>query len=263
MTRRELLKTTELFLLDLDGTVYLGEEPIGAMRETLSSLRGMGKRLVFLTNNSSRTEEEYREKLKRIGLWGEGDDVFTSGSAAIGYFHEHLPNARVFLLATDSVKESFRREGICLNEEDPDVCLVAYDTELTFEKMRRFDAFLRNGVRFFATHPDDVCPAPDGSAPDVGSFLALFERSSGRRPELIFGKPFSEMGKGLERRYGVPREKMCMAGDRMHTDIRFANANGMRSILVLSGETTEESRKHFPDVPDLILPDLNHIFDED
>lgn len=260
MTKQELLREVSLFLLDLDGTVYLGDRPIGAMRKTLSALRGMGKQLVFLTNNSSRTEEEYREKLTRIGLFSAGDGVYTSGMATAEYLQVHYPGRRVFLVATDAVRAEFEKSGVVLDAEAPEVAVLAYDTELTFPKIRLLDRFLRAGIPFLATHPDDVCPTEDGSMPDVGAFLAMFARASHRTPDAIIGKPYAPMGEGLVRKYGVPRERMCMVGDRMHTDIRFANNNKMRSILVLSGETTERSMAQFPDVPDLVLPDFNHIF---
>ena len=259
MTQQEILQTTKLFLLDLDGTVYLDETPIGDMKATLAHLRSLGKRLVYLTNNSSKTEFEYEQKLRRIGLFSDGDGVYTSGTATIEYLKAHRAGERVFLLGTDALKAQFRAEGIALEEDRPDVCVLAYDLTLTFEKIRAFDRFLRRGVPFLATHPDDVCPTSDGSMPDVGAFLAMFERSSGRKPDLIIGKPFTAMGEELERMYGVPRGAMCMVGDRMHTDIRFANNNGMQSILVLSGETTRESMARYPDRPDLVLPDFNAI----
>ena len=259
MTKEELLRGVDLFLLDLDGTVYLDSQPIGNMTGTLAALRKMGKRLVYLTNNSSKTEEEYRAKLTHIGLFEEGDGVYTSGMATVEYLKAHYPASRVYLLGTERLRAEFSRAGILLDEEDPDVCVLAYDVELTFEKIRRFDYFLRKGVPFLATHPDDVCPTADGSMPDVGAFLAMFEKSSHRRPDAVIGKPFTAMGEGAARRYNVERNRMCMVGDRMHTDIRFANNNGMKSVLVLSGETTKESMKHFPDKPDLILPDFNAI----
>ncbi len=255
----QILRGTRIFLLDLDGTVYLGEKPIGGMISTLGALRAMGKKLVYLTNNSSKTEAEYREKLARIGLLDERDGVYTSGMAAAETLNARYRGARVYLVGTEALRGEFRAAGIVLDDERPDVCVLAYDTELTFSKIRRLDYFLRKGVPFLATHPDDVCPTPDGSMPDVGSFLAMFERSSRRRPDLVIGKPYTAMGEGLARRYGVPAGEMCMVGDRMHTDIRFANNNGMRSILVLSGETTAESMKRFPDRPDLVLGDFNEI----
>ena len=263
MTKEELLRGTELFLLDLDGTVYLDETPIGKMQKTLSRLRDMGKKLVFLTNNSSKTHAQYVEKLTRIGLFDARDGVYTSGMATVEYIKEHCAGQRVYLVGTEHVRAEFEEAGIVLDDEKPDLCVLAYDVELNFDKIRRFDRFLRAGKPFFATHPDDVCPTKDGSMPDVGSFLAMFERSSGRRPDLVIGKPYSVMAECLSRAFKVPRERMCMVGDRMHTDIRFGNGSGMRTILVLSGETTRETMKSFPDRPDLILGDFNEILSGD
>ncbi len=260
MDKPTLLRETDLFLLDLDGTVYLDERPIGCMQATLERLRAMGKKLVYLTNNSSKTEAQYRAKLARIGLLEEGDGVYTSGMATAEYLMREKRGARVYLVGTEELRAEFAAYGILLEDDHPDLCVLAYDVELTFEKLRRLDRFLRDGLPFIATHPDDVCPTADGSMPDVGSFLALLEKSSGRRPDLIVGKPFSGMGEELARRYVLPKGRMCMVGDRMHTDIRFANNNGMHAILVLSGETTAESMRAFPDVPDLVLPDFNAIF---
>ena len=258
MTKETLLKETDAFLFDLDGTVYLDETPIGDVKGTLARLRAMDKRIVFLTNNSSKTEAEYRQKLTRIGLWGEGDLVYTSAMATAEHVAARFPHKRVYLLATDAVKEEFSRT-VPLVEEAPDVVILAYDTTLTFAKMKRFNEFLAGGAVFLATHPDAVCPTAGVSVPDVGAFLQLFYTSSGRLPDLIVGKPGTAMGEGLERRLGIPRARMCMTGDRMHTDIRFGNNCGMHTVLVLSGETTEETMKNFPDRPDLVLPDVNAL----
>ncbi len=259
MTKEELLNGIEVVLLDLDGTVYLGETPIGAAAATLEKLRERGKKLVFLTNNSSKTEEEYRKKLTRIALWGEGDRVYTSGMATLSHLKKRYAHRRVYLLGTEALRKEFAAAGILLDGETPEICVLAYDVELTFEKIKKFDAFLKRDTLFIATHPDDVCPTDTVPMPDVGSFLAMFERSSGRKPDLIVGKPFTPMGEELSALLGVPREKMCMIGDRMHTDVRFAANNGMKSVLVLSGETTRATMKNFPDRPDLVLESINEI----
>lgn len=262
MKREEILQTTELFLLDLDGTVYLDSTPIGDMAGTLSRLRSMGKRLVYLTNNSSKTEAEYRAKLEKIGLIAPEDGVYTSGMATEQYLQERYAGKKIYLVGTEALKRDFLAGGLILDEDDPDVCVLAYDTELTFEKIRKLDYFLKQGKPFLATHPDDVCPTAYGSMPDVGSFLAMLERSSGRRPDVVVGKPQRTMGEYCAKKFGVSLAHMCMVGDRMHTDIRFANHCGVKSILVLSGETTRESMKNFPDRPDLVLPTFNDIFSE-
>lgn len=259
MTKEELLQTTDLFLLDLDGTVYLDDTPIGAMKETLARLRACGKKLVYLTNNSSRTCAEYVQKLTRIGLWDARDGVYTSAMAAAEYLRGHYEGAPVHILATDAVRAEFAAGGIRLDDEAPKVCVLAYDVTLDFAKIRRFNEFLARDTVYIATHPDDVCPTSGVPMPDVGSFISLFERSSGRRPSVICGKPFTVMGECVARSFGVSAARTCMVGDRMHTDIRFGNANGMRTLLVLSGETTRETMPSYPDRPDVCLESLNDI----
>ena len=260
MTKEELVEKTHLFLLDLDGTVYIGDRPLCGVPATLSALRKMGKKLVFLTNNSSKTEEEYRTELSRIGLLEEQDDVYTSGMVAMQFLKEHFAGKKVYLVGTRAVRAEFENGGIRCVDEDPDMCLLAYDTELTFEKIRKLDFFLRKGLPFLATHPDDVCPTADGSMPDVGSFLAMFARSSRRAPDRILGKPYTEMGEAILARYHLQRGQVCMVGDRLYTDIRFAKNNGLLSLLVLSGETTRESLQGSGERPDVVLGSLGELF---
>ena len=199
------------------------------------------------------------EKLTRLGLFWRGDDVYTSAHAAAEYLTSRGAR-RVYALATDAVRAELAAAGVALGEHSPDVALLAYDTQLTFAEMKKFNEALASGCLYVATHPDDVCPTDGVPMPDVGSFIALFERSSGRRPDVVCGKPYTVMGECIARKYRVPAARTCMVGDRMHTDIRFGNANGMRTLLVLSGETTQESMAAFPDVPDLVLPSLAQIF---
>ena len=259
MTKQEILLKTQAFLFDLDGTLYLGEKLIGNAAQTLQTLREMDKKVVFLTNNSSKTEAEYREKLTKLGLYQENDIIYTSAKATAFYLNKHFPKKKVYLVATEAVSEEFRNAGIILSDEEPEVAVLSYDVELTFEKIRKLDYFLKHGVVFLATHADDVCPAEDSSIPDVGSFLAMFERSSGRKPDRIIGKPNSDMAKGVAAETGFKESELCMVGDRMYTDIRFAGNNGMKSILVLSGETNLLNMNKYRDVPDLILPSVNEL----
>ena len=208
MTIEALLKKTNLFLLDMDGTLYIDDIPIEAVRETLARLRGAGKRLVYCTNNSSKTPEEYRAKLERIGLWGEGDFVYTSGIAAAEYLKKHYAGKSVYLAGREALKEDFAARGIRLTEEKPDVCVLAYDTALTFEKLVKLNEFLVGGSFYVATHPDVVCPALPCPKPDVGSFIKLLEASSGRLPDAICGKPHTIMGEALSGLLGAEKEEM-------------------------------------------------------
>lgn len=259
MDIRQLTEQTKVFLLDMDGTIYFDETPIGDMIDTLKRMREAGKKLVYFTNNSSKTPEEYVSKLKRIGFWDERDLVYTSGMATAEYIKEFYPGKKVYLVGTDALKEDFKRYGIHLVEEKPDICVLAYDTSLTFEKLRKINQYIVEGALYLATHPDAVCPSKDVFPPDVGSFIALLEVSSGRRPDVVCGKPYTTMGDCIKRKLGVSADKIAMVGDRLHTDIRFGVNNGFHTVLVMSGETTEEIRASSPDRAEAVLDSLNDI----
>lgn len=259
METAELIERTKAFLLDMDGTIYFDDAPIGDMKNTLAAMRKAGKKLVYFTNNSSKTPDEYVMKLKRIGLWEGGDEVYTSAMATAEYLRDFYPDKKVYVVATDAVREEFASYGIRLTEESPDVCVLAYDTTLTFEKLRKINKYIVEGAYYIATHPDDVCPSKDVFPPDVGSFISLLRTSSGKGPDLICGKPYTTMGDCVKRKLRLKEDEVCMVGDRLHTDIRFGVNNGFHTILVMSGETTEEIRENSPDRAECVLESLNEI----
>ena len=258
---RKLIERTQVFLLDMDGTVYIDDEPIGNMSATLDAVRNSGRKIVYCTNNSSKTQEEYVRKLQRLGLYDPCDLVYTSGMATIEYLQEYFPEKRVYLVGTDALRKSFSDAGIRLCEDEADVAVLAYDTTLTFDKLAKINELIVCGKPYIATHPDAVCPAKGVYPPDVGSFIQLLKCSSGREPDVICGKPYTVMGKRLMARLGVCASEVTMTGDRPHTDIRFGNNNGFNTILVLSGETDEKTAAVLPqsDRPAVILPSLNEI----
>ena len=254
------MERSELFLLDLDGTVYRDEFLIGDMKYTLKTLKERNKKIVALTNNSSKSEREYREKLERLGISQYFDGVMTSGIAALGYVKSLGEGTRVHLLATDDVKAEFAAAGVLLVDEKPDICLLALDTQVTFAKLKLFNKLLVGGAKFIATHADLKCPTEDVSMPDVGSFISLFESSSERKLDMICGKPYPMMSKLIIEKYGVPADRICMVGDRITTDILFGKNCNMTTLLVLSGDTTEEIYRASDVEIDLVLPTLNELF---
>lgn len=259
MDIQRLTDKTKVFLLDMDGTIYFDSTPIGDMANTLKAMRAAGKKLVYFTNNSSKTPSEYVEKLRKIGFYDEKDMVYTSGMATAEYINEFYNGKKVYLVGTEALKKDFLSYGINLVEESPDVCVLAYDTTLTFEKLKKINKYIVEGAVYIATHPDAVCPSKDVFPPDVGSFIALLKVSSGKEPDVICGKPYTAMGDCIKRKLGVSADEICMVGDRLHTDIRFGVNNGFNSLLVLSGETTADMLKTSPDVPSAVLPSLNDI----
>lgn len=258
---RELAARARVFLLDMDGTLYLGDTLIGDMRGTLRVLRAAGKRAVYCTNNSSKTAKEYVAKLSRLGLWEEGDLVYTSGMAAAEYLKANCAGKKVYLVGTEALKREFAEAGIPLAAEDAEVAVLAYDTELTYRKLENVNRMLVEGKPYIATHADDVCPAEGVYPPDVGSFIQLLHRSSGRLPDVVCGKPNTVMGRFLLDRLGVRAEETVMVGDRPYTDMRFGNNNGFYTLLVLSGEAKAEDIPALPasDKPFAVAESLNEI----
>lgn len=256
-----LVARTQVFLLDMDGTVYIGDTSLSGMSGTLAAVRESGRRIVYCTNNSSRSRRQYAEKLRRLGLFDARDEVYTSGMATAEYLAAEYGGARVYLVGTDALREDFEAAGVRLCEEGADVCVLAYDTTLTFEKLRKINEYIVRGAPYIATHPDDVCPAEGVYPPDVGSFIRLLACSSGREPDVVCGKPNRVMGERLLARLSVPPAAVTMAGDRPHTDIRFANNNGFGSLLVLSGETDARRAQTLPasDTPTALADSLNDV----
>lgn len=237
----EKLKKAKVILLDLDGTVYIDYEPIDGVIASLERLRASGRKLVYLTNNSSKSYKDYEKNLRLSGIFESGDEIYTSAMATAEYLNEEKPGARVYLLAPDDVKADFRAAGVNVVESSPDVAVLAYDITLDYKKIREFDYFLKSGVYYVATHPDFTCPAKGCSVPDAGSFIEMFRASSGRAPDLIVGKPRSAMGERIKKRYGVQSDEVLMVGDRLSTDIAFGNNCGFYTALVYTGEATRES----------------------
>ena len=254
-----MVENIKYFLLDMDGTLYIGDSLIGDMKTTLSEIRRAGKKIIYLTNNSSKSVDRYVEKLTRLGLFDRRDEVYSSGVATIEYLKEFYPGKSVYLLGTNALKAEFSKNGIALIEEKPDICVLSYDTELTYEKLCKFTTYIQKVSHYIATHPDVTCPAPDKFVPDVGSFIEMIKAATGLLPSLIIGKPYDTMGKNLMRKYNAERDRFLMAGDRLYTDIKFGNNCGFCSCLVLSGESSEDDINENSAKPDFILKDFNEI----
>lgn len=263
MTETEkIIKRTKCLVLDMDGTIYLDSTPIGDMINTLKKCRDKGIKIYYFTNNSSKNYIEYVKKLSKIGFYDDRDEVYTSAMATISFLNANFASKKVYVLATDEVIKSFVEGGVNVvnaTGEEPDVALMCYDTTINFEKMKRFNEYLVKGAVYIATHPDFVCPTAGISMPDVGSFIKMFEATSGRTPDYVIGKPNSIAGGEIVRKTGLNPDEITMVGDRLYTDIKFGVNSKFNTILVLSGETTVEDLKVSDVKPDIVFNDLNEI----
>jgi HAD superfamily hydrolase (TIGR01450 family) len=211
-----------------------------------------------LTNNSSRSPRDYFEKLTRLGFHIALEQILTSGQIAVAILSSRQVGTRGYIVGTPSLEEEFTAAGFSAEIEHPDFIIVGFDTGLTYEKLSRLCSFVRQGIPFFATHTDFNCPTETGPIPDIGATLAYVEASTGRRPDEIFGKPYPALVEVILEKSGIPASELCMVGDRLYTDIAMGE-HGLKTILVLSGESNRKDIQSGEVQPDWIFDDVGEL----
>lgn len=261
MMKSDSLKQVRCFLLDMDGTFYLGEQLLEGSLKFIDVLRQQGCDFLFLTNNSSKDSQQYAEKITRLGLPISREKVFTSGEATVMHIQSQTPAARVYLVGTSALENEFLGCGFTLTPEEPDVAVLGFDTTLTYEKLWTLCVLVRSGVPYIATHPDYNCPTESGFMPDIGATIAFVRASTGREPDLVVGKPNRLFVEKAAQRVGVALDSMCMIGDRLYTDVALGATAGIPTVLVLSGETHKEDVPTSPYQPTYIFEHLGAAAD--
>lgn len=244
------------FVFDLDGTVYLSDVPIQGTIDFIKRNQGE-KEIYFLTNNTSKNLVDYTRKLARFGLVVGQERILSPLLPLVDHLHEH--RIKYLYPVGNTSFQSFLREhmpGVVFTAgPECQAVVLAYDTELTYEKLATSCLLLqRPEVHFYSTHPDLVCPSDKGPLPDTGSFVKLFEAATGRLPELVFGKPNTVVLSTLLKRF--KKSEMVMVGDRLNTDKILAENAGIDFILVLSGEARREHLLTLENQPTLVVEDL-------
>ncbi|MFO8035266.1 MAG: HAD-IIA family hydrolase [Anaerolineales bacterium] len=264
MTSQNLqqLLDSECFLLDMDGTVYLGKSLLPGASALMVYLAEHKIPYYFLTNNSSRSKSDYVEKLTDFGLPVSQEQVFTSGQATAIYLNQKKPGADIYLVGTPALEKEFLQHGFNLVEKDPDFVVLGFDTTLTYDKIWKLCDFVREGYPYIATHPDINCPTEVGFMPDIGSMMAMVEASTGRKADVIVGKPHPPIISAIMDQTGYKPQEIVMVGDRLYTDIALGET-GITTVLVLSGETKAQDLERASTKPNLVvdnLQELHHLF---
>ena len=256
------LKNARLFLLDMDGTIYLDNDLFDGVTDFLAHIKAIGGKYLFLTNNSSKSVNKYIEKLSALGIPTTADDFLTSTDATIVYL-KPKNYKKIYAFGTTSFKEQLKAANLPITdrlEDDIDCLLMGFDTELTFKKLEDACILLNRGVDYIATNPDWVCPTWYGSVPDCGSVSEMLFNATKRRPKFI-GKPQPEMALLAVEKTGFKREQTALIGDRLYTDIACGVNAGVNSVFVLSGEGTLEDLKTSDIKPDYIFKDIKEILE--
>ena len=253
------LKDISLFMLDMDGTIYLGNSLFPCTKPFLACLRRQGRRFLFLTNNSSKNRLAYVAKLGAMGIDVAPDDVFTSGEATTIYMRRAFPGAKVCVMGMPTLEDEFREAGFELEDRHPDCLVLGFDQAFDYAKMTRLCDLVRAGVPYIATHPDFNCPVEGGFIPDIGAVIAYVKASTGREPDTVVGKPHAGIAEAVMEKYGVAAQGLAMVGDRLYTDIALGAEAGITSILVFSGETSHEDYAKSTTKADYCFDDLAGI----
>ena len=249
-------------VMDMDGTIYLGKQVFPYTLRVLEQLRRMGIGYSFLTNNPTRSREDYLKKLAAMGIPADASQMLTTSQAVVGYVAETYPQARrIYVLGTESLQRLFLDHGYTLVGEEealaPDVLVVSFDTTLVYRRLCKAAWWASKGVPYVATNPDRVCPTEEETIlVDCGSIQACIQYATGRWPDKVLGKPDPTMLLEHARELGILPGQIAMCGDRVYTDVEMARRAGALPVLVLSGETTAELAREACKPGDLVVENL-------
>ncbi|NOZ77085.1 MAG: HAD-IIA family hydrolase [Euryarchaeota archaeon] len=249
-----MIPSFRCYVLDLDGVVYLGCEPVPGAVEAVRYLQERA-RVMVLTNNSTLSRQAYRERLRGLGIRIAKEDIITSGYAAAVYVKERFPGARVYVVGEEGLKEEMAGQGLELAAEDCDVVVAGMDRQVSYGKMAAALRFIREGAAFVATNLDRTLITEDGVLPGGGCIVKAIEYAAGVEP-VVAGKPTEIMARVLLEAAGERPEDILIIGDRLTTDIAMGRTAGTRTALVLTGDDSLEDLEGSPIRPDYVLESL-------
>ena len=258
------LNNKKLWLLDMDGTIYIGNTLIEGTLDFLRQIEETGGKYVFITNNSSRSLSDYVNKVVRMGIKADESNFFTSGQAAAMMLMKDYPGAKVYCQGTRSLVSGLREAGVNVTvepEDDIDVILVGFDTEITGKKLENTSRLLiTRNLPYFATNCDLRCPVDFGYIPDCGSMCQMLENTTGKMPVFI-GKPKPDMVYKAMEKYGFDKDRTAVIGDRIYTDIPAGVNADVCTICVLSGEATLKDIDESDIKPDYVFNSVKEVLE--
>ena len=256
------LRNIRGLIIDLDGCVYVGKNPIEGAAEALEKIRRMGYKLLFLTNNSTLTRDMYVEKLEKMGIRISREEILTSGVIAARYIAREKPRARVFPITEVGFIEEAREIGVeILDEEQPlevDYVVVGLDRKLTYRKLAAAVKAINKGAKFLCTNLDHILPSEDGFEPGAGAIAAAIERATGIKP-ISVGKPSEVANMEAFSALGLSNKDVAFVGDRLDTDIKSAKLAGSIGIMVKTGAARLFNPSEAEDKPDYIIDSIAHL----
>lgn len=247
-------------ILDMDGVLWRGDAPIGDLAATFQRIAERNLKIVFATNNSTRTPLQYVERLRSFGVFCEDWQVVTSSLAVADLLGKRFsPGTPVFAIGEAGLLDALGEKDFSLlpveQAENARAVVMGIDRAINFQKLAEATLLVRRGIPFYATNPDKTFPTPRGEIPGAGSWYSIVVTASNIEP-IVAGKPGPAMMELSLERLGLPREQVLVVGDRLETDIAAGQAVGCACALVLSGVSTVEDAHQWQPKIDVIAPDL-------
>jgi len=256
---KEKINKIKMFVLDMDGTIYLDGELFSFTKDFLNAVKKSGKDYCFYTNNSSRNKNDYLKRLDNLGIKVSEDKMLLSTDVIINYLLSNYADKTYYIVGTPSLLEAFKKAGLRVVEDNPDCVIVGFDTTLTYEKVSKACHYIRNGAMYYGVNADYNCPMKDGAfIPDCGSIAKMIERSTDRFP-IFFGKPSHYTLDYVVEKTSFNEDEICFVGDRIYTDIAVTQNSKATSIMVLTGESTIKDIEKFNIHPDMVVESLESL----
>lgn len=265
MELRDRLRKIKHVALDMDGTIYNGSTLFPFTISFLENLKKLGIGYSFLTNNPSKSVDDYLIQLNKMGISATHEEIYTSALATIDYLRKNYPHVkRLFLLGTPSMIREFEDAGFVSTKDDagdiPDAVIVGFDKTLVYPRLCRAAWWISKKILYVATNPDRVCPTDEPVIlVDCGSICSCLEHATGCHPDIVIGKPDPRMLDGILQRHQLQPSQIAMIGDRIYTDLRMAQIAKVLGVLVLTGETTIGVARLSNLHPDIIADDLEEF----
>jgi len=253
------LKNIKAFLLDMDGTLYLGNTLLDGSRELINFLNQKKIKFLLFTNNSSQSSDIYVDKFKNFGIEINKNNILSS-TLVTGMYLKKKRYKRVYCIGTPSFREEIKSFGLILSETNPECIVLSFDKTLTYNKLKKACIFIDHGVDYIATNPDLVCPTETGYIPDCGSMIELIFTATSRRPKIM-GKPHPAMINTALDLLNLKHDKVAIIGDRLYTDIKMGKDSNLLTILTLSGETKIDNLAYSEILPDIIINSVKELYE--
>jgi len=248
-------------ILDMDGVLWRGSQEIGNLSYIFDKINKMGLKYIFATNNSSKSQDQYTNKLMKYDLDIQPEIIVNSTLATTHLLRKDFPlGTHVYLIGENGAKETIEKQGYIVSETDPKAVVIGLDRHLTYEKLKKATTFIRNGSKFFGTNPDSSFPLPEGEAPGAGAIIASVKTATGVEP-IIAGKPNPIMMNMAIKMMDLRPEEVLVIGDRYETDILGGKRSNCKTALVLSGVSKKSDIEKWDYKPDLILPELRYLLE--